>query len=97
MSTGQPLVHTLSPVQQQGEMGLVSMIMCGRPPVNPPVHSRSHQLEQQVLLPEKPSTQVTVASTPAQPAEQEDRVRVGMTASMSLLWVSSSYIHTNLT
>ena len=85
MSTGQPLVHTLSFAQLQGELGMVIISMCGRPPVNPPVISRPHQLKQEVKSSDKPSTQVTVAPTPAQPPEM-DRVRV--TVSTSLLWVS---------
>ena len=71
MSTGQLLVDTLSSAQQQGEPGVVIMIMSGRPPVNPPVHSRPHQLEQQVELCEQSSAQVTVAPTPAWPPEEE--------------------------
>ena len=71
MSTGQPLVDTLSPAQQQGEMGVVIICMSGHPPVNPPVHSRLHQLGQQVKLRDKPSSHVTVAPTPAWPPEEK--------------------------
>ena len=82
-STGQPLVDTLSPAQQQGDLEVVIMTMCGHPPVQP-VDSRPHQLEQQVKSSDKSSTQVTVVLTPAQPPEED---RVGVTASLSLLWV----------
>ena len=44
MSTGQPLVRTLSPAQQQGEMGLAIYSMRGRPPVLT-VLSRHHQIK----------------------------------------------------
>ena len=90
MSTGQPLVHTLSPAQPQGELGLGIMTISGRPPVQATVLSKGHQLEQQVQSSDEPSTLVTMAPTLAQPPEQE---RVGVTASMSLLWVSSSYFY----
>ena len=81
MSTGQLLVHTLSLARQQEELGVAIMTMYGRPPAEDVV-SRPHQLEQQVKSSEKPSTRVTMASTPAQPREKE---RVGVTALMSLL------------
>ena len=87
LSTGQPLVVTFSPAQQQEELGVAIMTMYGHPPVQN-VLSRDYQLEQQVKSTEQPSTQETMAPTPAQPPEEE---RVGVMTLLSLLWVSSSY------
>ena len=81
MSTEQLLVHTLSLARQQEELGVAIMTMYGHLPA-PDVLSRPHQLEQQVKSSEQPSTQVTMASTPAQPPEEE---RVGVKALISLL------------